>query len=147
MKAISIRQPWAWLICHGHKTVENRTWPTPHRGDTLIHAGQLFDNEGLASVLAKFPELRAAMPQQYELGGIVGHAQLVACTTASSSPFFTGPYGFVMHAARPVPFVPLRGQLGFFEVDLSDRLLAALRKADARQAQQQGNQGQLGLFS
>jgi len=23
---LSIRQPWAWLITHGHKDIENRTW-------------------------------------------------------------------------------------------------------------------------
>lgn len=26
MKALSIKQPWAWLICKGIKDVENRTW-------------------------------------------------------------------------------------------------------------------------
>ena len=26
MKALSIRQPWAWLIVNGYKDVENRTW-------------------------------------------------------------------------------------------------------------------------
>lgn len=26
MKALSIRQPWAWLIANGHKDIENRTW-------------------------------------------------------------------------------------------------------------------------
>ena len=37
MKAISIRQPWAWLIVHGYQDVENRTWSTKHRGPILIH--------------------------------------------------------------------------------------------------------------
>jgi len=45
MKALSIRQPWAWLIAHGHKLYENRDWSkyNPHkrqRGPILIHAGQ-----------------------------------------------------------------------------------------------------------
>jgi hypothetical protein len=26
MKALSIKQPWAWLICAGHKDIENRNW-------------------------------------------------------------------------------------------------------------------------
>ena len=26
MKALSIKQPWAWLICAGYKDVENRNW-------------------------------------------------------------------------------------------------------------------------
>ena len=26
MKALSIRQPWAWLILHAGKDIENRDW-------------------------------------------------------------------------------------------------------------------------
>ncbi len=41
MKAITIKQPWASLIVHGIKDIENRTWACPwkyigHR--VLIHA-------------------------------------------------------------------------------------------------------------
>lgn len=36
--AISIRQPWAWAICSGFKTVENRTRKTSYRGRVAIHA-------------------------------------------------------------------------------------------------------------
>jgi len=40
-KAISIRQPWAWAIMHGLKTVENRSWVTRVRGRIWVHAGRL----------------------------------------------------------------------------------------------------------
>jgi len=38
MKTITIKQPWASLICEGIKDVENRTWNTKFRGRVLIHA-------------------------------------------------------------------------------------------------------------
>ena len=41
MKVITIRQPWAYLIVHGIKDIENRTWPCPKkyiRQRVLIHA-------------------------------------------------------------------------------------------------------------
>jgi len=38
MKCITIKQPWASLICEGIKNVENRTWKTKVRGRVLIHA-------------------------------------------------------------------------------------------------------------
>jgi len=38
MKVISVRQPYASLICRGIKTIENRTWDTKYRGKLLIHA-------------------------------------------------------------------------------------------------------------
>src|SRR5437016_10859136 len=47
MKALSVRQPWAWLIVNGHKDIENRSWQTKFRGKLLIHAGQRFDPKGV----------------------------------------------------------------------------------------------------
>jgi hypothetical protein len=38
MKALSIRQPFASLICRGIKTIENRSWDTAYRGKLMIHA-------------------------------------------------------------------------------------------------------------
>lgn len=41
MKAISIRQPWASLIAHGIKDIENRTWKCPQKyigQRVLIHS-------------------------------------------------------------------------------------------------------------
>ena len=32
MKALTIKQPWASLIVHGIKDIENRTWRTDYRG-------------------------------------------------------------------------------------------------------------------
>ena len=38
MKTLSIRQPFASLICRGIKTIENRSWDTNYRGKLIIHA-------------------------------------------------------------------------------------------------------------
>lgn len=41
MKVLSVKQPWAYLICSGIKDIENRTWKCPqnHIGQrVLIHA-------------------------------------------------------------------------------------------------------------
>lgn len=41
MKALTICQPYAHLICATEeKLVENRTWPTRYRGPLIIHAGK-----------------------------------------------------------------------------------------------------------
>ncbi len=114
MKALSIQQPWAWLIVSGIKDVENRNWPTSVRGRVLVHAGKTLDTQGLAWVRGRFPHI--ALPRDFELGGIVGEAVLVGCVTDHDSPWYFGPYGFVLREAKPLPFRALRGQLGFFEV-------------------------------
>jgi hypothetical protein len=49
-------------------------------------------------------------------GGIIGSVNVVDCVRRSKSPWFVGPNGFVLRDPKPLPFVPLKGQLGFFEV-------------------------------
>lgn len=115
MKALSIRQPWAWLIVHGHKDVENRTWRTDVRGDLLIHAGKAIDTEGYDWVQRTFPEIR--LPRQFDLGGIVGQAVLTDCVQSLASPWFFGPHGLVLRNAKSLPFMTVRGHLGFFPVN------------------------------
>jgi len=119
MKALSIRQPWAHLITHGLKTLENRTWNTKFRGEFLIHASKGFDKAGYAWVRDNFPEIDLPLPNQFERGGIVGVVNLYAVATASSSPWFFGPFGFCLRDAKPLPFVPMLGRLGFFEVAMA----------------------------
>ena len=77
MKALSIRQPWAWLIVNGHKDVENRAWHSRHKGPLLIHASKTMDKEALNDLLrGKLPFI--ANRQKIELwqGGIVGIVDL-----------------------------------------------------------------------
>ncbi len=111
MKALSIKQPWAWLICKGFKDIENRTWHTNFLGKVLIHTGKIPDNVPQGEING------ISLPGLYNFGGIVGIAEIIACVKDSDSPWFNGPYGFVLKNARPLPFMPCRGQLGFFEVD------------------------------
>lgn len=126
MKALSILQPWAWLIAKGYKDIENRHWRTPWRGRFLIHAGKKWGREqrdDLARVREDFPQI--VLPEAFELGGIVGVATLVSTCNGSTSPWFVGPWGFVLQDQKPLPFIEWRGQLGFFEIPL-DAVNAAL---------------------
>lgn len=118
MKALSIRQPWAWAILHG-KPVENRTWPTKNTGPFLIHAGKKFDHAGYQWLLEHRNLLDAEIPHRddFPMGGIVGKSRIVDCVDYHESPFFFGPWGFVLEDSKAVDFVPYRGKLGFFEVE------------------------------
>jgi hypothetical protein len=46
MKALSVRQPWAWAIIHAGKDIENWTWRTHYRGEVAIHASSKMDESG-----------------------------------------------------------------------------------------------------
>ena len=118
MKALSIKQPWAWLIVNGYKDIENRTWHTRHRGEFLIHASSNFDLIDVARICNRIRSemgIKAPSLLDFKTGGIVGIADLVDCVTESYSPWFEGPYGFVIMNARSVPFQKCRGSLGFFD--------------------------------
>jgi len=48
MRVISVKQPWAYLLCAGIKDIENRTWkfPEKYKGQmVLIHASAKTDKE------------------------------------------------------------------------------------------------------
>lgn len=125
MKALSIRQPWAWLIAAGHKDIENRTWRTSYRGPLLIHASQgmtMREYEETDAFLAfthQIKHIRLPDPKELERGGIVGVADLVAVDPPSNrkSPWhMEGCYGLYLRNARPLPFIPYKGQLSIFDV-------------------------------
>ena len=120
MKALSIQQPWAWLIVNRLKDIENRTWPTSFRGKFLVHTGKRFDRDGYEWL----EDRGVVMPERKELlaqcGGFVGSAVIVDCVQDHESEWFYGPYGFVLDVeqSEPGPFVPYRGQLGFFDASI-----------------------------
>lgn len=113
LKALSIIQPFAWLIVNGYKDIENRSWRTTQRGMILIHASKKVDWEGFEWVKQKFPNI--PMPQTFKRGGIVGMANLFDCVSESQNPWFIGNYGFIFNRAKPLEFLKMKGQLGFFE--------------------------------
>lgn len=142
MKALSIRQPWVWAILHAGKRVENRGWkPTNHclrfRGDFLIHAssgmtrGEYFDfvdtykdielghpdfSNPLHPRFGRETHLDVPPVEALERGGIIGSAAVVDIVTQSESPWFFGPLALVLDNVKPLPFVPMKGALGFFDV-------------------------------
>ncbi len=118
MLALSIQQPWAWLIVTGHKDVENRSWPTKIRGKVNVHAGKKFDKDGYEEVKRHFPHIQMPEPNEFERGGLVGQVEITGCVDESESPWFSGPLGFTLENGTLTEFVPYKGQLGFFKTNL-----------------------------
>lgn len=120
VKAISIRNPWAWLIPNGEKDVENRTWYTSYRGPLLIHASKTVDREAYEALRCRGIDMPAlsGMPT----GGIVGKAVLVDCRDHHESAWYDGEgfVAWVLEEREPLPFVACRGRLGLFEVSLHE---------------------------
>jgi hypothetical protein len=124
-KALSVRQPWAWLIVHGMKDIENRNWAAhnpglKYRGHFYVHAGQkcvtLEERQHIRDWVWRRFGVRVPADDLLPLGGIVGQASIVDVVHSSASPWFMGPYGLVLEHAQPLPFVRCAGKLGFFNV-------------------------------
>lgn len=121
LQALSIRQPWAWLILNAGKDVENRTWFTNHRGWFLIHASKGCTRKEYRECIEEWvfefhiPDERVPAFDSLNFGGIVGAAYLGNCVRHSDSRWFGGPCGFMLEQVRPLPFVACRGALGFFK--------------------------------
>lgn len=124
MKALAVRQPWAWLIVQGIKDIENRSWATHYRGPLLIHAAQTMDAGGVRIIREWLAEQQITLPELLPRGAIVGVATLVDCISRTSIPWwrrlprrllpkrrrpgsvdyasniwFEGPYGYVLDDA------------------------------------------------
>ncbi len=131
MKALSIRQPWAWLVCAGIKDVENRTWPTPVRGRVQVHASlskASLDKFTLAAILriASNKEAAPLMGEWDRLtrGAIIGEVDIIGCRRRVgtlgdgdvSKWHEVGQYGFYFeNAVMYETPLPCKGRLGFFE--------------------------------
>ncbi len=119
MKALSIRQPWAWLIVNGHKDIENRNWKTSFRGRIWVHAskGMTQDEYEGAKWIAEENGVKLPEFKELQRGGIVGAVTITGCVDKSGSPWFFGPYGFTLSAPVVMPFVEAKGSLGFFNIN------------------------------
>ena len=126
MKALTIRQPWAWAIGESGKRIENRTWAPSYRGPLLIHAGKGCTTAELDDAIRWMrsrglptPSLLdyATMPR----GAVVAQCELVDVVRESDDPWFMGPVGWVLENVRKVPPLHVRGAQGLFEIDWAER--------------------------
>ena len=87
MKAITVRQPWAWAIAAGEKLVENRSRGTTYRGPLAIHAGKAWSTRGANDSRVVLPwatafghrlvDVDRVDPDGLERGHVIAVAQLV----------------------------------------------------------------------
>lgn len=121
MKALTVRQPFAWRIVHGSKTIENRSRPIANRGLVLIHAG------------AQPHELYRGRPMGHlPFSALVGAVQIVGshnAATCGDRCLDAGgmyPGGGVYQAAAVVHHWELDGAVAFDDGDIVPRVGGAL---------------------
>ena len=119
MKCLSIRQPWAWLVCVGAKTIENRSWATTYRGVIAIHAGGYTKAvDELVSEEAAIPAVKRGL---FAFGAIIGVAEiydvLPLCESIRHDPWAEGPYCVMIRNAQLfVEPIPHKGRVNLCEL-------------------------------
>ncbi len=108
MKALSVKQPWASMIARGEKTIETRTWRTPHRSDLLI----------VASKTPTIGDLPTA--------GAVCVVKVIDCRlmtkkdeTKACCELYPRAWAWVLDDIRPVKYFYVLGRQGLYEVEMS----------------------------
>ena len=149
--AISVRQPWAWLLAHAPewpdhvlgKTLENRSRPTNYRGPLLIHVSRTWDGVGETLLELRklglvgrgcpeptIPELRA------QLGQVIAVAELGGCRRVGNpdpSPWaIPGQWAWELDAVELVRPFELRGRRGLWFAPEGLEVVRLSRKLELR---------------
>lgn len=132
MKGLTVKQPWAWAIVNGGKTVENRKQVWSYRGPLAIHAGRTWSDRGAVSDLVHHAWAQHGLNGGVQAGllqrhwfphsSVIGVVDLVDCHVADGC---CGPWGesgegrithLVLENPRPVAPIPCSGALGLWSV-------------------------------
>lgn len=146
MKCISIRQPWASLICAGIKNVENRSWQTKYRGKILIHASSFkcpkdwayqlpleLSNESINNDIFGNIDI-----ENIPGSAIIGYVNLDDCVTGNDNLLWSDPgseYKFMLSNAYMFnePITGVKGKLNIFDYPLDENNLPPAHKAKLRE--------------
>lgn len=128
MKAITIKQPWASLIVHGIKDIENRTWSCPKKylgQRVLIHSSgkplnydNFYDSILTNEQLLALPENKEWKDFSFCTGPIIGSVEIIDCVQNHPSIWAEkGVYNWVL--ANPIlyenPIEDVKGKLSFWD--------------------------------
>lgn len=119
MKALSVKQPFAFQIANGEKTIELRSWQTDYRGKLLICA-----SKSEKDVWVKSSEVGE---HRLPAGVMMCVVDLVDIKKCFNTPYYQkasccdyvehGIWGWVLENPRDVMLKPVNGRLRLFDVD------------------------------
>lgn len=131
IKVLTVKQPWASLIVHGIKDIENRTWNTNFRGRILIHASSNKKEGWCLNDIQRFclkqsgSVLYNTALETLPFGAIIGSIEVIDCVQNHPSIWAEkGVYHWVL--ANPVlfekPIENVKGKLGLWSYDWEETI-------------------------
>lgn len=143
-KVLSVKQPWAYLICSGIKDIENRRWKCPQKyigQRVLIHASgtaakepyMLFNDAQTDCIGDRIMDVIASY---HTRSAIIGSVEIVDCVINHQSIWAEKSHyevNLALHPLRPIynwvlanpilfdkPILNVRGNLSFWDYDLPE---------------------------
>jgi hypothetical protein len=130
-RALSIRQPWVYLILEHYKDIEIRTWNTKYRGLIALHASKTFDKEGYAYLKTRgyFKDMKS---EDFTTGAILGIANLKNVISfeykteffnyksrhLNDEQWYDGRQkGFILKDVKRIDPIECKGALGIFRLE------------------------------
>ncbi|MEU4118939.1 hypothetical protein AB0F71_31155 [Kitasatospora sp. NPDC028055] len=130
--ALTIRQPWLAAILTGDKAIENRSWPTRHRGPVVPHAARTLARDGQADPLVRAVLARPGAPA-LTTGALVATAYITDChrDTGCCRPWgLPGQWHWTLTDVQALADpIPAAGRLGLWRLDPGQHALLHRRQA------------------
>lgn len=142
MRAVTIRQPWAWAIANGFKDIENRSWyPCLDPGEEVaIHAAAAAPDWDDVRRVTELLGRRSEVPMEFDCGCVVATARFVGAVETSPSKWFRGPVGWALDCVKPLRKpVECKGQLRLW--NLPARVERAVARQTSRRRQGRDRRG------
>lgn len=134
MWALTVLQPYAWMMIHGSKDIENRSWVNAilnhliTRGEPFaVHAGlsmtRVYYREAVEFAKAQDPELVVPRIDELVLGALLGTVVPTQIYrpedwTPDRRWHMPDQYGWQLEDRTTLPrYVPAKGKQGFWTVD------------------------------
>jgi predicted transcriptional regulator len=125
-KCLSLKQPFAELLVSGMKTIEVRKWKTKFRGQFLVHASKNIDEKACKRLKIDQAKLvTGAVVGKASLYDVISYGSKNSFLKDKNKHFASSTYdkpnfGFMVYQAERFDTpVPIRGKLGFFNVELN----------------------------
>ena len=152
LKALSVRQPWAWALIHAGKDCENRSaFALQHMNFRGVHRLAIHAAKGMTRCEYEdaFDFMRDTFdfvppaPRDLIRGAIIGSVAFLDIVHKSPSRWFFGPRAIRVHDAQACEPIPCVGALGLFAWKPSGELVAPAKwmlpiNAEREQAQDFG---------
>ena len=148
--ALTLKHPWPFAVCHMGKRIENRSWLPGARlseGEWFfIHGGRVPMGEALEDLadIGRWLLRTYGVPPGWNdvklfevvaCKGLVAAARFGGAVTKHDSPWFEGPYGWVLSEVVVLPEpVPCKGAQGLWTVP-PEPLAAARAQLETLQEQ------------